>query len=230
MPLNRQRAFTLLELMIALSLGGLILTGVLQLAGILKKILAQQEALICIQESMQTSVFILGKAVRTAGHMGCVKWQEVQHIQVPEKRLLIERGLTSRAAMVITNKAELKKQGWLSPSTLANMQPNSDILWIISSEPRSMDKPGDIFIESDGLQLSLSSEPTAQATRRLTSTLYYVSSSNNLYIKEFNRNATGQVEGVKHLRMQLTRQGVRIEFTFSHANHELPWSREWVIR
>lgn len=60
MPKKLISAFTLLELMIALFLGSLLSISVIQLSGTLKKIFLHQEALIHIQETMQTTLFMMG--------------------------------------------------------------------------------------------------------------------------------------------------------------------------
>lgn len=227
--MNRIKGFTLLELTIAMLLGGILSVGVMQLWSMVKKTLSHQQALTHIQESMQTTFFIMGQAIRSAGNMGCIKWQDAKSVSI-EDIDLEAIGLKDNQVIRVTNSQQLKGHPLIASSTIADMKPNSDVLWIVSSEERAHSSVGDIKVQGDCTHIQLSQSFENESGRYVTSTLYYVSKSNNLYIKELNRNATGQLEGVEHLNIHLTPSGVHMAFTFGYLNTHLAWDRFWAIR
>lgn len=69
-----QQGFTLIEMMVALFLGGVLLAGVLQIFSNSKKTYKTQEALARVQENGRFAMFFLTQDIRQAGYRGdCVR-------------------------------------------------------------------------------------------------------------------------------------------------------------
>jgi type IV pilus assembly protein PilW len=68
---RRQRGLTLVELMVALVLAMLVMTGVIQLFIGNKKTYRAQDGLARIQESGRFAVFLMSKDLRSGGNLGC---------------------------------------------------------------------------------------------------------------------------------------------------------------
>lgn len=69
--MNKQKGLSLVELMIAITLGLILLTGVMQVFLSSKNVFSTQQALSRIQETGRLAIEFLSKDVRMAGYMGC---------------------------------------------------------------------------------------------------------------------------------------------------------------
>lgn len=206
--------------------------AMVQICVTVRHIIQRQEALMHIQESLQMTLFVMGHAIRGAGNMGCIKWQDAQTRIVSNGISLLYLGLANDKAIHITNREKLKSNPLISKSLINRIKPDTDVLWIVSSIPAPYDyKPGDIIVRSDCTQVELLKPGMScqGGCRKLVSTLYYVSKTNNLYFEELNRKAAAQLEGVEDLKISLIPGGVRMKFIFAHLGTRLEWEREWLI-
>jgi type IV pilus assembly protein PilW len=69
--MKKQQGLSLIELMIAITLGLILITGVLQVFISSKKVYTTQQALSRIQETGRLAVDFLARDIRMAGYMGC---------------------------------------------------------------------------------------------------------------------------------------------------------------
>jgi type IV pilus assembly protein PilW len=73
----KQRGLSLVELMIAITLGLILLTGVMQVFLSSKNVFSSQQALSRIQESGRLAIEFLSRDIRMAGFMGCASRSQV---------------------------------------------------------------------------------------------------------------------------------------------------------
>src|SRR5690606_9009477 len=141
------------------------------------------EALIHIQETMQTTLFMMGEAIRGAGNMGEVKWTDAKTKMVSSDINLLHLGLDSEAFIRVTNKEALKKNPFVPKSVIRHIKPNTDVLWVVSTKPVTfMHNDKTIYVRSHYNEIEIFNSPIPRSDcRQLTSTLYYVSDTNNLY-------------------------------------------------
>lgn len=238
---TKTNGFTLLEVTIALSLGLILSISTIQLCSMVKQIVQRQEALLRIQETMQTSIFFMGQAIRGAGNMGCIKWQDAQTHCVLDFLKLEDIGLSYDHVIRVTNQKQLKANKLISPNVLAHIKPNTDVLWIVGSEPALDDKKvNDVMMWSDCAHIELFKwrdtykwsrlEKDCKTLRKLTSVLYYVSDNDELCSVDLNRNAQAHVEGLQDWTIALTPGSVRIKFMFAYLKTNLEWEQEWALR
>jgi type IV pilus assembly protein PilW len=69
--MDKQKGLSLIELMIAITLGLILLTGVMQVFLSSKTVFSTQQALSRVQETGRLAVEFLSKDIRMAGYMGC---------------------------------------------------------------------------------------------------------------------------------------------------------------
>jgi prepilin-type N-terminal cleavage/methylation domain-containing protein len=226
-PTHRTAGFSLLELTIALFLGGLLSAGAVHLYGVVKRISQRQEALMHLQETLQTTLMLMGKAIHSAGNMGCVKWEEASTRIISKDYKLEHLGLSNHKSIQVTHAEALKTNDFIPASLIKEIKPNTDVLWVVTSVPEE----GKIKILSDCTQVEIVGphQPCLNC-RTLLSTLYYVNHKNNLYFRELTKKSQGELEGVEDLKITMIPGGVRIKFTFVHLDERLEWEREWAIR
>ena len=80
---SSQRAFTLIELMIAMLIGVFLMAGVIQIFLSAKQAYRLQENLSRLQENGRFAMDIITKDIRSAGFMGCSKVLPVSNDSLP---------------------------------------------------------------------------------------------------------------------------------------------------
>lgn len=206
--------------------------AVIQVCITVRHIIQRQEALLHVHESLQMTLLMMGQAIRSAGHMGCVKWQDAQTQIISNGISLADLGLINNQVIQITNKEQLQKNPLISKNLIQHIKPNTDVLWIVSSIPPPYTyESGDILVRSDFTHIELLNSDLSckKKCRKLTSTLYYVNDKNNLCFGELNRKTASQLEGVEDLKISRIPGGIRMKFIFSHLDQHLAWEREWMI-
>lgn len=112
---NRSSGVTIIELLIAMMLSALLMTGILQLFLTIKHVFESQQGLARIQENARALDILLSEAISRAGNIGCNQiGQEISlciHQNVPQLSAVI--GLTTQ-------------------TTLKRLLPDNDILWLTS--------------------------------------------------------------------------------------------------
>lgn len=237
----KNSGFTLLELTISLALGLILSISMIQLCSMVKQVIQRQEALLRIQETMQTSIFFMGQAIRSAGNMGCIHWQDA-HTRSIEAQLSVEdMGLSYDRVIRVTNKNQLQNNTLISKNVLAHMKPNTDVLWVVSSVPISYDqKINDVMVLSDCSHIELFTwhqehkwsrlEKEGKNLKKLTSILYYIKDNDVLSSVDLNnRNSQSHVEGVQDWKIVLTPKSIRIKFAFAYVTTHLEWEQQWAL-
>jgi len=250
-PPKEIRAFTLLEITLSLVLGLIVSLSAVQFYISLKKVILRQKAILDLQQSMQTSTFFMGQAIRRAGNMGCIKWQDAQKRMIPEEINLENLGLANNKVIRLTSIQELKKNPYISSNVLKNIKPNTDILWIVDSDDiASYKHPNDFMIEADCCDITLFRRSTPNDTdnrnnlkriRKLNSVLYYINYKNELCSLALNHYSQAHIEGVHDWKITFdTDNTISIRFWFRpvdahhlHAGYldeHLDWEQTWFIR
>lgn len=133
-----------------MSLGTVLSMAIVQLFITVKQTAESQQSLMRIQENMQTANFIMGKAIRSAGNMGCIQWQDASSRKIPNDLDLADLGLSHNKVIRVTNVDELRSNRLIVSGVLNRMKANTDVLWVVGSvhNPKKL-KENDLVVKAD---------------------------------------------------------------------------------
>ena len=154
---NRQtKGFSLVELLVGLTLGLLLTQAAVQSFIFLKTLYRYHQGLSRIQENIQAADNILGPMIRGAGKFGCVDLHGSVLVNVIDNTNIQKYGLSPAYSLMGSLRATLVQAGLLSQSVFDRMLPHSDVLWVKTAQ--------DIYpivktVEPDTDQITVFSDP-----------------------------------------------------------------------
>lgn len=216
------QGMTLVELLISMVLSAVLLLMIVNTFFVVKKMFITQQGLLRIQINARTIDYLLGRAIRNSGTVGCQRLQA-------NKQLLQPYGFCNDPLKGISY-AEIPNHLRSARKTLQRLVPESDMLWIQASHKdyslskweylSSKLKEGTIVIVTDcqamtvyktmpNLTINTASYAPSATVSILSSTVYYVAESLRknsqgqpilaLYSTDFNGRTIELVEGVAKL-------------------------------
>lgn len=216
--MRKQGGVTLVELLVSLLLSALIASMLLNVFIFIQKCAHTQQALLRIQVNARTIDYLLGKALRNSGVLGCQRLHKNFRITAAESISLIDYGFNATQGFKGVKLSDLPNSLGAPKRILQRAVSSSDLLWLQSIEPITNQrkiKQGTILIRSDCQQATFfrwndkHSFPPDRNINRLTSIVYYIgktkrSNANNkpiyaLYSTDFNGRTVELVEGVEQL-------------------------------
>jgi type IV pilus assembly protein PilW len=215
--MQRECGLTLVELLVSLLLSAMIASMLISVFLLIQKSALTQQALFQIQVNARTIDYLLGKALRNSGVIGCQHLHTQINISTEEGASLVDYGLFAKQGFKGIKLSELPKT--LGTSRVSNRAVEaSDLLWLQSIEPltnRKAIKEGTVLIASDCQYASVFRWrekyllPADRMINRLTLTIYYIgktkrTNANNkpiyaLYSTDLNGRTLELVEGVEQL-------------------------------
>lgn len=207
---RKYQGMSLVELLIALALSVMLSSMMIHAFLVIKKSVLTQQALERLKVNARSIDYLLGKAIRNSGAMGCQRLG----------RDLLISGLTQPYGVKGVMPSDLKKAAG-GKRVLQRAVLQSDLLWLQSAEPLALNqrplKPGTLLVHSDCQRVIFfrwnGSSPNemlySSTMKRLASTVYYVGKSQHinakgdpiyaLYSTDFNGRTLELVEGVEKL-------------------------------
>ncbi len=214
----RSQGMTLVELLVSLLLSAMIASMLVNIFLLIKKSALTQQALFRIQVNARTIDYLLGKALRNSGVLGCQRLHKEANIITEEDVSLVDYGIIAKQGFKGIKVSDLPKKVLGTFRVSKRAVESSDLLWLQSIEPltsRQSIKQGTILIASDCQQAMLfrwqEKRPVAEdrMINRLTTTVYYIGKTKRtnvsnkpiyaLYSTDFNGRTMELVEGVEQL-------------------------------
>lgn len=252
---SKEKGFTLLEIVIAMSLNVILLFGAIQTVIILKKEWLYHQALNRIQENARHLYLLLDEILSTAGRLSCKRIDRIQFKEVSPLIDGVKIGLYNAPIQIVKIK-DLQSNPYLSKSFYQRLQPNSDILWIVGSKvPKNINSTlNRVLIIDDCLKMIAiinENDKTVEQVhvpfkytnfRLLQSKLYYVGRTKRLidnlpvyalYSTDMNGITQELIEGVESMKItsdQSKSNKLRIDFVLSSVSATFirkNWTMEW---
>lgn len=152
---NKMQGVTLIELMVALTLGTLLMIASQQLFLTIRQILLRQTALARIQENGRVIETVLGNAIKQAGNIGCNAFSNEMLLQITSGIDEKHYGLDKKFKLIGLAQSELAQNILKPRSTHNRLKPGNDILWVNSVKHhfkirKKESNSNSIYIEGEG--------------------------------------------------------------------------------
>jgi len=185
----------------------------------IKKCVLTQQALIRVQVNARSIDYLLGKALRNSGALGCQRLHQNLIISADQGVTLMDYGLTHTQGIKGVLPTDLPKALGASKRILQRAVVQSDMLWLQTGAPflqgTRVIKQGTLLVDGDCQRVTFyhwqeqgTYKPSA-TVKRVASTVYYVGKTkrNNemgnpiyaLYSTDVNGRTLELVEGVEKL-------------------------------
>lgn len=128
---NKQQGFSLVELMISITIGLILMTGVVQMFLTSKTVFSTQQGLSRVQESGRLAIDFMAKDIREAGYLGCISRS------APRLRNLLDTTGAQNKFLYDFDSKEFAIRGYTAEPAGSDLNPNplanTDILVVRSA-------------------------------------------------------------------------------------------------
>ena len=214
----RECGLVLIEVMIAISIGLLVISVLMEIYITCQKSLALETALNTIQDNAKTINFIFQSEINKAGNIGCARLTRDFPLISPQEYPF---NIANKMISPEENKITIRYAEY--PNNILLQATNSDNRIYINK--MVFFKPGDILLISDckkaeiviaaqvkkihdNLEITLTSplhyryEKYAEVSRYVSNTFY--SSENSLFLEDIHRHKSIILSGINHMKIQYT--------------------------